>query len=182
MNVRFWRKRPLRNIGTPPYIHVEHRAEGRVLNLDDLNKWSTLITNIGVIAGIVFLGYELNQNNQNLEAQARFNYRDGRAEGNLQNAHDPAFAEIMVKSQNGEELTQVERFQFDAYLRYLFVNWEWGYAEALARGEEPNPVSRKQFFTIFPRAVDFWSTAKYSYDEAFQDYMENEVLSDLNLR
>ena len=152
------------------------------MNLDDLNKWSTLITNIGVIAGIVFLGYELNQNNENLEAQVRFNYREARAEGNLQNAHDPFFAEIMVKSQNGEELTQAEQFQFEAYVRYLFVSWEWGYAEALTRGEEPDPMSRRQFFIIYPRAADVWSTARYSYDEAFRDYMEKEVLSGLNPR
>ena len=33
------------------------------MNLDSLNKWLTLIANLGVFAGLVFLAIELNQNN-----------------------------------------------------------------------------------------------------------------------
>ena len=162
-------------------MSLSHSAKGRSLNLDNLNKWSTLITNIAVLAGIVFLGYELNQNNENLEAQSRYNYRDGRAEGNLENAHDPVFAGIMVKSMNGEELTQAEEFQFDAYVRYMFVSWEWGYGETLRGRGGLGPEGIRRFFVTFPLAVDVWSRAKHSYYEDFQGFMENEVLPGLDL-
>jgi len=151
------------------------------LNLDNLNKWTTVITNIAVVAGIIFLGYELNQNNENLEAQSRFNYRDGRAQGNLQNAHDPIFSAIMVKSVNGDELTQTELFQLDAYFRYMFVNWEWAFDEAQRGRGGLGPESVGGVFATFPQAVETWSRARYSYNEAFQNFIENEVLPSLEL-
>ena len=150
------------------------------MNIENFNRWSTFITNIAVITGIIFLGYELNQNNENLEAQSRFNYRDGRSEGNLLNAHDPVFANIIVKIQNGEELTQAESFQFESYLRYMFVNYEWGYGESLRGRSGLDSEDIQRFFMAFPLAIDFWSRASYSYDDAFQEFIENEVLSGLN--
>ena len=38
-----------------------------------INQWVTLGANIGVLLGILLLAYELNQNNQLMEAEARFN-------------------------------------------------------------------------------------------------------------
>ena len=40
------------------------------MNLDNLNKWLTLIANVGVIAGILFLAYEIRQNTQMMQAAA----------------------------------------------------------------------------------------------------------------
>ena len=40
------------------------------MKLDQLNKWLTLAANIGVIAGIVFLGVEIRQNTQSLQVNA----------------------------------------------------------------------------------------------------------------
>ena len=40
---------------------------------ETINQWMTLGANIGVIAGILFLGFELQQNNDLMESQARFN-------------------------------------------------------------------------------------------------------------
>ena len=44
------------------------------MNLDSLNKWLTLLANIGVIAGIAFLAIEINQNNKQLEIQSYQNW------------------------------------------------------------------------------------------------------------
>jgi hypothetical protein len=41
------------------------------MNMDKLNHWLTLAANIGVIAGIVFLGIELQQNTSMMRAQTR---------------------------------------------------------------------------------------------------------------
>lgn len=41
------------------------------MNLDSLNKWLTLAANIGVIAGIIFLGLELNQNTTAVQSASR---------------------------------------------------------------------------------------------------------------
>ena len=146
------------------------------MDFDNLNKWSTLISNIAVIAGIVFLGYELNQNNENLAAQSRFNYREARAEGNLQNAHDPVFAGIIMKAMNGDELTPAEEFQAEAYIRYMFVNFEWSHGESLRGRSAIDANTIRQFFDTAPIAYEVWPRARYSYNSAFQDFIDNHVL------
>ena len=37
------------------------------MNMDSVNKWLILVANIGVIAGIVFLGIEIDQNQSSIE-------------------------------------------------------------------------------------------------------------------
>ncbi|MDG2175783.1 MAG: hypothetical protein P8M72_06605 [Gammaproteobacteria bacterium] len=41
------------------------------MNMDSVNKWLTLAANFGVLAGIVFLGIELQQNSLSTQAQTR---------------------------------------------------------------------------------------------------------------
>lgn len=43
------------------------------MNVDQINRWLMLAANIGVIAGIVFLAVEIQQNNELMASQARFN-------------------------------------------------------------------------------------------------------------
>jgi ATP phosphoribosyltransferase regulatory subunit HisZ len=42
------------------------------MNMEKLNHWLTLVANFGVIAGVVFLAYELRQNNELLEQGSRY--------------------------------------------------------------------------------------------------------------
>ena len=41
------------------------------MNIDSINKWLTLTANIGVLAGIIFLGLEIRQNSEALLAGSR---------------------------------------------------------------------------------------------------------------
>lgn len=40
------------------------------MKMDELNKWLTLAANVGVIAGIVFLGLEIQQNTRTIQASS----------------------------------------------------------------------------------------------------------------
>ena len=51
------------------------------MKIKKLNDWLTLLANVGVIAGILFLGYELRQNNELMRAEARADRRDGSSAG-----------------------------------------------------------------------------------------------------
>mgnify|MGYP000153020524 CR=1 FL=1 len=42
------------------------------MNMDKLKKWLMLAANLGVIAGIILLAVELQQNNSLLETQIKF--------------------------------------------------------------------------------------------------------------
>lgn len=41
------------------------------MTMDKLNQWLTLLANVGVIAGIVFLGIEIRQNTEMIQSQTR---------------------------------------------------------------------------------------------------------------
>jgi hypothetical protein len=41
------------------------------LNTDNINKWLTLVANLAVVAGIVFVALELNQNSRMMKTQTR---------------------------------------------------------------------------------------------------------------
>ena len=40
------------------------------MNLEKLNQWLTLFANFGVLAGIIFLGFEISQNTRTMQAAA----------------------------------------------------------------------------------------------------------------
>ena len=84
------------------------------MNLDNLNKWLTLIANVGVLAGIVFLAFEIQQNRLSTEAQTRSNIANMVYEGLQSWADNPTLIQALVKLDNGEELSQEE----NVVLRY----------------------------------------------------------------
>jgi len=46
------------------------------VNLDKINGWLTLIANLGVIAGLVFVGLELRQNTMAMDREIRTSFAD----------------------------------------------------------------------------------------------------------
>lgn len=148
------------------------------MKFDEINKWFTLTANIGVIAGIVFLGYELRQNNENLEAQARYTIKENRAAMNSQIAHDPAFATILVKARTGSDLSPSEQTQLDSFFRSNLANWEWDYGEYLRGRLDINLNLYKGFVDAFPQIENLWNSTKSSYREEFQTFVDIELLSD----
>lgn len=41
------------------------------MSLDKLNSWLTLLANVGVLLGIIFLAYEIRQNTVSIQSQTR---------------------------------------------------------------------------------------------------------------
>jgi len=85
------------------------------MRLDRLNSWLTLVANIGVIAGIVFLGLEIQQNTAALQANSR--------EAALDNAMSSLFLAIndptLILNRVKPELTEQERVKLSQYLSSL---------------------------------------------------------------
>lgn len=145
------------------------------MTFDEINKWLGLIANIGVIAGIVFLGYELRQNNENLESQARYTIKESRSAMNSQIAHDPEFAAMLVKARIGE-LSPTEQVQLDSFFRSNLANWEWDYEEYLRGRLDLNVDLYKSFANAFPQIQVLWESSKASYRDEFQHFMDEEIL------
>jgi len=107
------------------------------MKVDRLNSWLGVFANIGVMAGIVFLAVEVNQNSSELEqsravstAQATFQLNAGMDDDYRAMARDPELAQL-VKSgyDNPDSLTELQRVQFGWWLRSTFNTHEasWFY-------------------------------------------------------
>lgn len=93
------------------------------MNFDKLNNWMTLFSNMAVLAGIVFLGYELQQNNEIARAQSRSEVSRISVE-NTRMFQSPYNLEIVTKIENGEELSVAdETWLFQAY-RSEIKSWQ----------------------------------------------------------
>jgi len=87
----------------------------------DLGQTITILANIGVIAGILFLAFELRQNNEQLEIQFRgqmTSYRNAIPELVLENLYL-----IDLQRKAVEELTQSERDRLAVLGLRLLLNF-----------------------------------------------------------
>lgn len=73
----------------------------------DLGQTINTLANLGVIAGIVFLVFELEQNNQIMELEANAVKTQIRLDGWSQIADDPRLVSMMIKDRTGEALSDV---------------------------------------------------------------------------
>lgn len=83
---------------------------------DDLNWWLTLVANAGVIAGLVFLAYELRQNTMQLRAESSYAISESMNSINAGVYGDAELAAILIKGeQDFDSLTELERSRFVAF-------------------------------------------------------------------
>jgi hypothetical protein len=115
------------------------------MEMEKLNQWLTLLANIGVLVGIVFLAIEIQQNTNNLEinrqvalTEAYANRSSTVQEAQVAAALSSDFGEIYVKWQRGgsEALTESERFRVLSWetarmfrLESQYIMWEQGLLE-----------------------------------------------------
>ena len=90
----------------------------------DVDKTLHVLGSVGVIAGILLLAYELNQNRQMMEAQTRHELSMGIVDIQLTTASSPALLEGYSKADGASE--SMELWEIANQLRYnaLFRYWE----------------------------------------------------------
>jgi hypothetical protein len=102
--------------------------------MNKLNHWLTFGANAGVLAGIVILIFELQQNRQMIQAQTRNEVSVQIVDLLRDVSTSPQTASLINKATNGDELTNVETIQFQhraaAMLRY-FENVHYQYRQGL---------------------------------------------------
>ena len=104
----------------------------------DLGQTITILANVGVIAGIIFLGFELQQNQRMMMAQTRNEI--SRTSIELQQSNrEPTQASVIVRGIRGESLTEEESFQFARWAAVTLEFWEnvdYQYRQGLFDAEE----------------------------------------------
>ena len=118
----------------------------------DLGQTITILANLGVIAGIVFLAVELQQNNQLMRAEAISTLLETRMVAIGDVIDNDSFAELLLKNRRGEILTDVELLKLNANYARGLIDLQRNYF-LFQEGILPEEYLK----TNLPRARRSWS-------------------------
>ena len=154
----------------------------------DLGQLVTILANVGVIAGIVFLAIELRQNNELMVEEARANRVNLRQADTTLVLENPELGRALIKHRNDEELTDHESLLVTLYIDFVLVNFQNEYLDTV-RGlsdEDDLPVETWRLnFGLdrvpegFVHMRDYWERNKDlgGWDEQFVRWMEENVVN-----
>jgi len=89
----------------------------------DIGQTIQILANVGVLAGIIFLIFEIQQNTVVAEMQAADDYLASTSELNIAVSQSAELAELLVKSRNGDELTEAEGVRVRLIHANLLRSW-----------------------------------------------------------
>lgn len=140
-----------------------------------------MLANLGVIAGIIFLALELRQNNELMEVEARQAQNDRIQEYLMQLYSVPGLADLHVKFENGESLTEAEELQLYARKLRLLRGFEAQHRESIQGAAESVNVENwiENFYEGSrgsPSLFDVWEEAKPALRENFIQFFEENVV------
>jgi hypothetical protein len=147
--------------------------------MQDLNQWLTLIANIAVVGGLVFLALEVRHNSKVSQIQTHTELMNvGHEIHNWK--RDPQFAEVVVKAKEGfSELSPSEQEQFSTFVFELLNLWEHvmsAYRKGLMTESywiawndtfHPN-LSNPSWLTV-------WNSAKTYFSAEFQEHVDSYI-------
>ncbi len=148
------------------------------LDYEKLNSWLAVLANLGVLIGIFFLAIELRQNNELMEAEARFNRVSASKEAYNIRSTNGELAEIHVKVNKSQPLTDVELYRFESsHMRFL-INMEWIFREMpedstdrkYAERRLASALSNNLRRSIYLKRID-------DFDPDFVSWIEDNILS-----
>ena len=85
---------------------------------------------LGVIGSLIFVAFEIRQNNELLAAEARANRHENRSQNsNRQFLENPHLAELILKSNNGQQLTDIEQYTIERFFNQTLLDFQFVYVE-----------------------------------------------------
>ena len=139
---------------------------------------ASIIANIGVFAGILLLAYELRQNNDLMEAEARLNRTTMVIDTWRFIAENADLIELREKERQGEELSATETRRIDATIMAIFTALEWTFIERPEGSSERHQIIeiQRRNFANFPEFGRVWQDRKDAFNPAFVQWMEENVV------
>ena len=95
--------------------------------MDELSKWITLLANVGVLLGIVFLAYEVQQNTTAIQSQTRATVFSGVQEELWKNME---YTDVTLNMlDDGRQLSPEDKVRFDAWMMASMKAREFAWLE-----------------------------------------------------
>ena len=89
---------------------------GLNVNVEKMNSWLMLVANIGVVIGLIFVGFEVQTNTESNQIAIRQVYSSNWMQINSEVAGNGELAAIIEKAYAGNELTPVEDRRFERFV------------------------------------------------------------------
>ena len=150
------------------------------MKFDGLNQWLTLMANFGVVAGLILLIVEINQNTEMVRAQINLSRADtaiSQQKATYTSDHVPV---MLVKVRTEEQLTDEEMIRYETYLRAVNRNQDnnlWQYNQGFLGENTPRSI-RSAVHIIIGRnelSLAIWEGQKISYTEEYVAFVEDAI-------
>jgi hypothetical protein len=143
-----------------------------------LNQWLTLVANIGVIAGLVLVAYEINQTRADLEISASADITDNFTSSVYALAHDPELSELMYRAEHSyEELDDIELWRIHKYFDGFFTMAQQDFFVILEIAEEnliPYSFDWRERMAM-PVYRDYWERRESRYHPDFRAFLDRII-------
>ena len=142
--------------------------------MDKANQWLTLLTNIGVLLGLVVLIYEINQNNVALENETDVAIYAISAENILQVIENSELRELLIRAEDThfEDFSRSDQIMLGTYWAYEIhhLNLQFRLHQR-NNAEFDNIVFYKSDLTLRPFQT-WWSRAQINHTKEFIDFVD----------
>ena len=153
------------------------------MTLEQYAYLGEIIAALAVIASLVYIGNELRQNTEALQAQSRYNLITLRSSTIRALKADRDFLDASHRFVDGEEVSKAEETAIKLFANELLEMWEWQHGEIRAGTLPLNrlPVDnwRRMYHEKFvPNAVsEVWNQRKNVHNDEFVQFMEDNVVN-----
>jgi len=132
-----------------------------------------------VVLSLVFVAYEIRQNNELMAAEARQVRTSMVIDSWRFSAEHGDLAELRGRERNGEEISDAERQRVDAYVMSVYVMLDWTLQELSANSPEMNQVREVQSNNFANRSEyrRVWEDRKNAFRPEFVQWMEENVVN-----
>ena len=144
------------------------------MNSDRLNHWLTLGANIGVLAGIIFLVFELQQNTVATQLEAASTFQNTFSEIELFIAGSPEFSELLHKGREGEEIAPANQIRLSVFYGNVLFSWQFIHFQYLSGAMDEDiwigtQTKWTRIMTNDRGLFDHWQMSKLEFSPAFNE-------------
>ena len=150
------------------------------MNLRALNHWLTLAANVGVMVGIVFLAYELQQNTVATQLEAATSFQTSYSEIEVSIYGDHEFAALLVKGREDRPVDEIEELRLQVFHNNVMRHWQTNHLLYLAGAlDEDIWVGNREFMQLVLNdnigLRRHWEMSKRLYSPAFNEMIESTM-------
>ena len=146
----------------------------------DLGQTISVLANVGVIAGIVFLGIEIGQNNDLMREEAERARAESIREGSTLVVENPGLAEIMVKESEGRDLTAAEGLQLEHYHMRSLVGYSISFRQLPTESLDAMGNYFRRRYQTSPAWRRMWDQYQDTYEPDFVRFKEENIVNEIH--